>query len=661
MNILIVDDIVEHQKLLCAILESEGHTVMQAANGIEAVAILESMGVDAVISDIFKPRMDGYRFCCEVRSREKLRHLPFIFYTSSYTSPGNVTLALEMDADKFLNKPVPASQIIQTLSEVTTKKQPPFTQTDPSHELHLMKEYSRRLVAKLEQKNSQVIAQNEILLESEQKLLLQSTALETAANAVVITDKRGIILWVNPAFISLTGYTAEEVTGKTPRLLKSGKHDKVFYQDLWTKILAGGTWRGRFTNRRKDGTLYDDEHTITPVRSREGSITHFIAIMNDVTERVRIEIALRESENQFRTMANAIPQLSWIARADGSIFWYNQRWFDYTGATLAQMEEFGWQRVHDPDHLPKVLEEWNDSIAAGQPFELEFPLRAMDGHYGWFLTRVFPFKDATGEIVRWFGTNTDISQMREADEQIRNLNAKLEQRVAERTAELEAANKELEAFSYSVSHDLRAPLRHVNGFCQSVLEDYGTQLPELGRRDLKAIRDGALRMGVLIDDLLTFSRFSRIPLKKKEVNTGFLVRSVLEGLDSEREGRQIEIEIGDLPNCQGDLALLRQAWVNLLSNAFKYTRNRQPAVIYIGCKLEGHEKIYFVRDNGAGFDPLYSQRLFGVFQRLHRQDEFEGTGVGLAIVQRIVHRHGGRVWADGVPDRGATFYFTLKD
>jgi light-regulated signal transduction histidine kinase (bacteriophytochrome) len=203
-------------------------------------------------------------------------------------------------------------------------------------------------------------------------------------------------------------------------------------------------------------------------------------------------------------------------------------------------------------------------------------------------------------------------------------------------------------------------LRAVDGFSQAVLEDYGEQLPEKGQRYLQTIREGAQRMGTLIDDLLTFSRLSRTPLKKQAVNTDHLVRHVLEGLAPQREGRQVEIRIGNLPACQGDPALLNQVWVNLLSNALKYSRHRQPAVIEIGDKLEQDENIYFVRDNGAGFDMRYAHKLFGVFQRLHRADQFEGTGVGLAIVQRVIHRHGGRIWADAAVDRGATFYFTLN-
>jgi light-regulated signal transduction histidine kinase (bacteriophytochrome) len=324
------------------------------------------------------------------------------------------------------------------------------------------------------------------------------------------------------------------------------------------------------------------------------------------------------------------------------------------------MEGWGWKCVHDPAFLPKVVESWTAAIAHGHPFEMEFPLRAADGRFGWFLTRVFPIKDGDGKVVRWFGTNTDLSQKREADEKILQLNIGLEQRVAERTSELEAANKELEAFSYSVSHDLRAPLRAVDGFSQAVLEDCAAQLPEQGLKDLKTIRAAAQRMGRLIDDLLAFSRLGRAPLRKHEINTAKLVRSVLAELSPVKECRKAEVLLGDLPDCQGDPALLNQVWMNLIANAFKYSSKCAEPVIQIGSRLDGNEVVYFVRDNGAGFDMHYAQKLFGVFPRLHRLDEFEGTGVGLAIVHRIIQRHGGRIWAEAKPNAGATFSFTLS-
>jgi light-regulated signal transduction histidine kinase (bacteriophytochrome) len=251
-------------------------------------------------------------------------------------------------------------------------------------------------------------------------------------------------------------------------------------------------------------------------------------------------------------------------------------------------------------------------------------------------------------------------ERRTAEEKLQQLNTELERRVIERTQQFEAANKELEAFSYSVSHDLRSPLRTMDGFSQALVEDYGPQLPEEGRRYLQTIREGAQRMGALIDDLLEFARLSQLALKKQAVDMDMLVRTVLEELDPLEQERKIEIRRGELPPCLGDPALLKQVWLNLISNALKYTRKCKAAIVEIRCARVNGANTYFVRDNGTGFDMQYAHKLFGVFQRLHRAEDYEGTGVGLAIVQRVVHRHGGRVWAEAAVDRGATFYFTLE-
>jgi len=238
-------------------------------------------------------------------------------------------------------------------------------------------------------------------------------------------------------------------------------------------------------------------------------------------------------------------------------------------------------------------------------------------------------------------------------------NAELERHVRQRTAELEAANKELEAFSYSISHDLRAPLRHIDGFANILLEKFSPGMPDEAQRLLGSVVGGARRMGRLIDDLLRFSRLSRQPLSKQAVNLSSLVQQVLEQLRKEQPERRVEVQVGELPDGIGDPSLLRQVLVNLLSNAFKFTRQKEQAMIEVGCGSQEGESVYFIRDNGVGFDMAYAQNLFGVFQRMHSDDQFEGTGVGLSIVQRIIQRHGGRVWAEAEPAKGATFYFTL--
>ena len=272
---------------------------------------------------------------------------------------------------------------------------------------------------------------------------------------------------------------------------------------------------------------------------------------------------------------------------------------------------------------------------------------------------VSPIRDPAGGLTGASKVVRDITERKKAEARILELNQSLEERVKERTAQLVSANSELEAFSYSVSHDLRAPLRAMDGFSQAVLEDFGEQLPGEGKRYLQIIRAGAQRMGALIDDLLTFSRLSRAPIDRQRLDMTKLVRDALDELGAKTGDPKVRIEVGPMPESMGDPALMKQVWLNLLSNALKYSRKREPSVIQIGCEPRQGRDVFFVKDNGTGFDMLYANKLFGVFQRLHRADEYEGTGVGLAIVQRVIHRHGGEVWADAAVDRGATFFFTL--
>ena len=252
-----------------------------------------------------------------------------------------------------------------------------------------------------------------------------------------------------------------------------------------------------------------------------------------------------------------------------------------------------------------------------------------------------------------------VAERKRAEDDLRELNVELERRVADRTTQLEAANKELEGFSYSVSHDLRAPVRAISGFSRMLFEDHGDQLNEEARRMLGVVQSEAHRMGILIDDLLAFSRLGRKVIQNTALDMAALARAAFEELRAQHQGPAVEFHLGLLPRGMGDKTLLGQVWVNLLANALKFSSKREKPLIEVSAISDAKEHIYFVRDNGAGFDPRYQSKLFGVFQRLHDSSEFPGTGVGLALVQRIVVRHGGRIWADGKPNEGATFYFTL--
>jgi PAS domain S-box-containing protein len=515
---------------------------------------------------------------------------------------------------------------------------------------------------------------------AEKAMSLLAAVVEFSDDAVIAKGLDGTILSWNAGAQRLYGYAATEAVGQNISFLAPPEL-RGDIQGIYDRVARGERVTHYETVRvRKDGTRVEVSLAVSQIRDSTGAIVGASTIARDITEWKQAEAMLKENEERFRTMADSLPQLAWIAKADGFIYWYNRRWFEYTGTTPRQMEGWGWQSVHDPNVLPRVLEQWQGSIATGRPFDMEFPLRGADGKFRPFLTRVMPLKDAQGRVTQWFGTNTDISERAAAEQAVCEANEQLEVRIRERTAELtdalqairslnadlerragelEAANKELEAFSYSVSHDLRAPLRSIDGFSRIVEEEYGSSLDDEGRRLLRVVRDSTHKMAQLIDDLLAFSRSARHPLQPSRIDMGALARSVYEALIPPEARTRCEFTVGALPSAVGDAAMMRQVWVNLLANAVKFSAPATRPAIAVCGRVDGREVVYTVSDNGVGFDMTYAGKLFGVFQRLHPAREFEGTGVGLALVQRIVHRHGGRVWADGAVGKGAAFSFAL--
>lgn len=391
-----------------------------------------------------------------------------------------------------------------------------------------------------------------------------------------------------------------------------------------------------------------------------GTPKRFDGITIDISDRKRAEAALIESEQRFRHVTDTAPMMVWMSGTDKLCYYFNKPWLDFTGRTMEEELGNGWAEGVHPDDFSRCLETYTNAFDARQEFQMEYRLQRFNGEYRWLLNVGVPRFTSEGEFLGYIGSCIDIEDRKQVEAQIQQINETLEERVKQRTVQLEAANRELESFSYSVSHDLRAPLRHITGFVdllQKRLES--TALDDTSRRYLNIITEATKQAGKLIDDLLTFSRVGRSEMRYTTIDMNLLLREVQRDLILETKNREVSWQIESLPQVYGDPSMLRLVLRNLLDNALKYTKTRRLTQITVGSSSSEKEVVIFVRDNGIGFDMKYVYKLFGVFQRLHSDPQFEGTGVGLANVQRIIHRHGGRVWAESEIDKVATFYFSL--
>lgn len=393
-----------------------------------------------------------------------------------------------------------------------------------------------------------------------------------------------------------------------------------------------------------------------------------LVLVRDVTEARRIEQALRESERRFRVLfENAGVGVAQGDTNTRRFLRVNQKYCDILGYTREEMENLDFAAITYPEDLQKNLD-LLEQLKRGEipEFTMEKRYIRKDGSLVWVLLTVSPLWNPGEPPSTHITVVHDITEQKRAEyalryseAQLRRLNADLELRVAERTAQLQLANSELEAFAYSVSHDLRAPLRAIDGFSRILLQDHAEEFSPAARELLERVRAANQNMSQLVDALLGLSRMSRAAMYRETVDLAELARVILAALQESAPARRVEWHVVEHAIVQGDPRLLRVVMENLLGNAWKFTSRTEHPRIEFGKKIIGSETVYFVRDNGAGFNPRYADKLFGPFQRLHRADEFEGTGIGLATVQRIIRRHGGRIWAEGQPGQGAVFYFTL--
>jgi PAS domain S-box-containing protein len=608
------------------------------------------------------------------------------------------------------------------------------------------------------------------------------TLFDQAPDGIVIADSDSNYLNANASMCRMLGYTRDELIGLHASDIV--EQSEVEHIEAALNVIEGRTeYHREWQFRRKNGSIFPGDVIATVMPDG-----YLLGMICDITERKQAEEQLLVSEVKFRTLANSIPQLAWIARSDGFIFWYNQRWHDYTGTTLEQVEGLGWQSVHDPKVLPRVMDGWRDAIAAGQPFEMEFPLRAADGRFRMFLTRVEPLKDSQGEVASWFGTNTDVDELKQMENSLRETQARLnstllagsigtwswdivndhlvadeftaqkfsieaevaaaglpvaayleavhekdrgdvadaharaiqscgrydmeyrvqqkdgefrwlqargrvkgdeagnalrldgavmditERKRADRqlriySARLERSNRELQDFAYVASHDLQEPLRKIQSFGGRLQTKAGEALDEECRDYLQRMFSAASRMQTMIADLMTFSRVETRGQPFVQTDLGLIAREVSADLGTSIEKTAGRVEIGELPTIDADPMQMRQLLQHLIGNSLKFHTEGIPPVVRISCQehqnsLEGSALRpqlcqISVMDNGIGFDEKYLDRIFTVFQRLHKKGEYAGTGVGLSICRKIANRHSGNITARSSPGQGATFMVTL--
>jgi PAS domain S-box-containing protein len=501
-----------------------------------------------------------------------------------------------------------------------------------------------------------VLAQDvtELKHSTEQLHLLQASV-SRIKDAVVITEAEPLdepgprIVFVNEAFEQLTGYTPQEVVGRNPRFLQGPKTSRAARSRIRRALEARQPIREEIVNYTKAGREVWWEMEIAPVVDEAGDCKHFVAIQRDITERKRAEKALRQSETQLREAQRVANIGSWEWNvSERKVFWSDElyRIFGLSPQSIPITAESFLERIH-PDEREVMRRKIENMRKSPSSFIETYRIVRPDGAVRHVLAHGQTTTDDAAQPVRIVGTVQDITERKQAEE------ARLH------SAKLEAANRELEAFSYSVSHDLRAPLRTIDGFSKMLAEDYGAVLDATGKSYLEFIQGATRRMSQLIHDLLELSQITSSEMRRTKVDLSALAEAILRELHQADPQRRVDVSIAPGLMAEADPRLVRIALDNLLRNAWKFTGKAPHPSIEFGVILNETEPVYFVRDNGAGFDMSFAHKLFGVFQRLHREAEFSGTGIGLATVQRIITRHGGRVWAEAAVNQGATFYFTL--
>ena len=621
-SVLVVNDVPDLVELMKELLHQSGYNVLTAYDGQEGFEVTRAEHPNLVISDVSMPRLDGTEMCRLIRAHPELRTIPVLLVSAKRKDSASVIEGLKAGADDYLESPYDPMRLITRVAQLIERRRAE----------EALRESQVRLAGIVESAMDAIIT-----VDGEQRILLFNRAAETMFRCPVA---------------EAIGQQLERFIPERFRTIHSAHIEGFGQAEITTRSMAGSR---SVNGLRADGEEFPVEASISQVEANRQKL--YTIIMRDITERKRAE----EVRERLATIVESSQDAILSKTLDGTITSWNAGAEKMYGYTEAEVVGRHISLIVPPERQEELAEIMAKLRGGEQIKQMETVRVGRDGSLIDISITTSPIKDDRGRIVGASTIARDITERKRAEEEVRLLNETLEQRVQGRTVELEAANRELESFSYSVSHDLRAPLRALDGFSQAILEDYADRLDDAGQDYLRRVRGAAERMGHLIDEMLKLFRVTRGELRRTGVDMSTLARLVIAELRKAEPQRALQIEIMEGLWAEGDAPLLRVVLENLLGNAWKFTSKRQGAQIeFGGAQRDDGHTVFYVRDNGAGFDMAYAGMLFGAFHRLHTDAEFEGTGIGLATVQRIVRRHGGRAWAQGKVGAGATIFFTLQ-
>ena len=714
-RILAIDDNHDNLVVLKAMVSASFPDVVFtfAHSGKEGISKARADKHDVILLDLVMPELDGFEICRLIKEDPDLRRIPVVILTAERSDTSSRIRALQLGADSFLSKPLVEAELIavvrtmirikqsedlvrsekqlleQTVAERTRTLQMQLEELQRT-DRELQKSYADLETTKLAALNlmedlrteiDQRKRSEEILQESQKKFkdlsLMFRSISDNMSEMLCAKDLEKRFIFANKSVCEnlLIAADTDEPLGNDDMFF-AGRQRKLHAEDpQWHTFGENCTDSDKVVLDSRRPEQFDEYGNVkgkflfldvrkSPLFDNNGNLIGTVGSAQDITSEREMSKQLAQGERQLSTLVSNLPGMVYrcLNDRDGTMLFVSDGCMAVTGYKKEDFLEKKTVSFYDIillEYRDSIRKKWQETLTRGEMFEEEFPIHCAGGETRWVWERGRGVHNENGEIIYLEGYIEDVSDRRAAEEEIKKMNDELEQRVLDRTAQLEAANKELEAFSYSVSHDLRAPLRAIDGFTRILFEDYHPLMDDEGKRICAVIQENAIRMGQLIDDLLALSRLNRAGMHFSKINMQNLAQIIFNEIAGEDLKKKVIFNVSHVQPALGDNVLVRQVLVNLIGNALKFSSQRETPVINVTSRIHQDTIEYCVQDNGAGFDMKYADKLFGAFQRLHSVKEFDGTGIGLAIVQRIIHRHNGKVWATGDVGKGASFYFSL--